>query len=157
MPAGRPPSYKKSFAKQAEKLCILGATDAEVADFFGVSARTVYRWKLDHQEFCQALKAGKAAADERVERALYSRATGYDYVEERPIKLRSSDGETVEIAEVRCHSPADVTAAIFWLKNRRPDEWRDRREITGDPNRPIQISYSDPFAQLRETSEDSGD
>src|SRR3546814_984151 len=89
MPAGRPASYKKAFAKQAQKLCELGATDQEIADFFEVDVRTVYRWKHDHDEFCQALKAGKEIVDERVERSLYQRAIGYERSEEHTSELQS--------------------------------------------------------------------
>src|SRR5688572_9466832 len=78
MPAGRPSSYKSEFAEQATKLALLGATDQEMADFFKVDGRTVHRWKHDHDEFCHALKAGKEAADDRVERSLYQRAIGYE-------------------------------------------------------------------------------
>ena len=65
---GRPSAYDQSYPKQAEKLCLLGATDQEIADFFEVDVRTIYRWKGLHEEFCQALKAGKEQADARVER-----------------------------------------------------------------------------------------
>lgn len=127
---GRPSSFKPEFIAQAEKLCALGATDQEIADFFDVTARTIYRWKLDNDEFCQALKAGKVNADERVERSLYQKATGYDYVEQQAIKVRLEQyRDGVEVVEVQKHSPADTTAAIFWLKNRRPDLWRDKREL----------------------------
>ena len=76
MAGGRPPTYKKEFAKQAEKLCELGATDMEIASFFGVTVRTVNRWKIDHPEFCHSLKVAKAVADERVQRSLFNRAIG---------------------------------------------------------------------------------
>src|SRR5581483_513083 len=74
---GRPPTYRAEFAVQAAKLCALGATDAELADFFGVHERTIGRWQATHPEFGAALKAGKERADERVERSLYQRAVGY--------------------------------------------------------------------------------
>src|SRR5690606_14837843 len=66
---GRPPKYQATFATQAEKLCRLGATDDNLADFFEVSVRTISRWKVEHEEFCQALKAGKDEADSAVERS----------------------------------------------------------------------------------------
>lgn len=127
MPAGRPPSYKKAFAKQAQKLCELGATDQEIADFFEVDVRTVYRWKHDHDEFCQALKAGKEIVDERVERSLYQRAIGYEQ-DEVKIFMPSGAEEPV-YAPFRAKVAPDVTAAIFWLKNRRSQDWRDKSEV----------------------------
>ena len=63
MAGGRPPKYQKEYAEQAYKLCLLGATDERIADFFGVNVLTVHRWKKDRKEFCNALKAGKDEAD----------------------------------------------------------------------------------------------
>jgi len=124
--AGRPSSYKPEFAKQAEKLALLGATDQEMADFFEVAVRTVYRWKHDHDEFCQALKAGKDVADERVERSLYQKAIGYEQDE---VKIFMPAGaEKPVYAPYRAKIAPDTTAAIFWLKNRRKEDWRDKTE-----------------------------
>jgi hypothetical protein len=125
--AGRPSSYKPEFAKQAEKLCQLGATDQELADFFEVDARTIYRWKHDHDDFCQSLKAGKDVADERVERSLYQRAIGYEQDE---VKIFMPGGADAPVyAPFRAKIAPDVTAAIFWLKNRRSQDWRDKQEV----------------------------
>lgn len=121
---GRPSKYQPEFVKQAEKLCKLGATDVEVADFFEVDVRTLYRWKGEHEDFCQALKSGKEVADERVERSLFSRANGYEHDE---VDIRVVGGEIVQ-TPIRKFYPPDTTACIFWLKNRRPAEWRDRVE-----------------------------
>lgn len=130
---GRPSKYKDEFVIQAEKLCKLGATDMEVADFFEVEVRTLYRWKAEHDDFCQALKAGKAEADARVERSLFARATGYEHDE---VDIRVVGGAIVQ-TPLRKHYPPDTTACIFWLKNRRPDEWRDRQELTGKDGAPL--------------------
>lgn len=136
MPAGRPSSYKPEYAEQATKLCKLGATDIELAEFFGVSDRTIYRWQAQFPEFCQALKAGKEASDERVERSLYHKAVGYTF---DSVKIFQHQGSIVE-APYKEHVPPDTTAAIFWLKNRRPDLWRDKQqhELTGKDGGPIQ-------------------
>lgn len=130
---GRPSKYKDGFVTQAEKLCKLGATDMEVADFFEVEVRTLYRWKAEHDDFCQALKAGKAEADARVERSLFARATGYEHDE---VDIRVVGREIVQ-TPLRKHYPPDTTACIFWLKNRRPEEWRDRQELTGKDGAPL--------------------
>lgn len=127
MPAGRPSSYKNKFAEQARKICALGATDQEIADVFNVEVRTIYRWKHEHEEFCQSLKAGKDIADERVERSLYQRAIGYEQ-EEVKIFMPAQAEEPV-YAPFRAKVAADTTAAIFWLKNRRKEEWRDKTEV----------------------------
>lgn len=126
MPAGRPTSYKPEYAEQAAKLCALGATDAELADFFSVTTVTIWRWQSAHVEFCNALKRGKEAADERVERSLYARATGYTH---DAVKIFMPAGAKKPVyAKYQEHVPPDVTAQIFWLKNRRRDEWRDKQE-----------------------------
>lgn len=127
MPAGRPSTYSEEFAKQAEKLAALGATDMEVADFFEVDVRTIYRWKHDHPEFCQALNVGKDKADERVINSLYQKAVGY---EQDAVKIFMPGGADAPVyAPYREKIAPDTTAAIFWLKNRRPAEWRDKQEV----------------------------
>lgn len=124
---GRPTDYREAYVEGARKLACLGATDAEIADFFNVDVRTIYRWKNTHDAFCQALKAGKDQADNRVERALYHRAIGYEQ-EEVKIFMPAGSDEPVYATFTAKIAP-DTTAAIFWLKNRRPEEWRDRREL----------------------------
>ena len=121
----RPSKYKAEFVAQAEKLCRHGATDIEIADFFEVDVRTLYRWKGEHEVFCQALKAGKDVSDERVERSLFSRANGYEHDE---VDIRVVANQVVQ-TPIRKFYPPDTTAAIFWLKNRRPQEWRDKQEV----------------------------
>jgi hypothetical protein len=127
---GRPSSYSEDYARQAEKLAQLGATDQEIADFFEVDVRTIYRWKHDHDEFCQAVKVGKDVADERVERSLYQKAIGYEQ-DEVKIFMPAGAAEPV-YAPFRAKIAADTTAAIFWLKNRRKDDWRDKQEVKHD-------------------------
>ena len=122
---GRPDGFKHEFLEQAEKLCQLGATDEELANFFNVAVRTIYRWAARIPEFSQALKQGKDSADERVVRSLYHRAVGYTF---DAVKIFQVAGQPL-IVPYKEHVPPDTTAGIFWLKNRRKDEWRDRREV----------------------------
>ena len=124
MAAGRPSKFKPEFVAQAEKLCKLGATDIEMADFFAVDVRTLYRWKGENAKFCQALKAGKEEADDRVERSLFARANGYEHEE---VDIRVVANAIVQ-TPIRKYYPPDTTAAIFWLKNRKPKDWRDKME-----------------------------
>lgn len=121
---GRPSKFRPEFVQQAEKLCKLGATDLEIADFFEIDVRTLHRWKADNTEFCHALKAGKAEADERVERSLFARANGYEHDE---VDIRVVDKEVIQ-TPIRKYYPPDSTALIFWLKNRKPADWRDKVE-----------------------------
>lgn len=134
---GRPPDYRDEFAEQAEKLCLLGATDFELSDFFGVSTRTIYRWKNTHEAFCQAVKVGKEKSDDRVERALFNRAVGYTFESE---KLFCYEG-VVTRAEIIEHVPPDPGAAMNWLKNRKPDVWREKvvQEHVGEGGGPVKF------------------
>lgn len=125
MSVGRPTEFKPEFCEQAAKLCALGATDFELADFFGVDTRTIYRWKNTIEEFCQSVTCGKEKADERVERALFNRAVGYSFESEKVFQFQ---GEVVRAPTVE-HVPPDPSAAKLWLTNRRPEAWRDKQEI----------------------------
>jgi hypothetical protein len=123
---GQPTAYKPEYAAQATKLCGLGATDADVANFFEVAVRTIYRWSQANQDFCQALKVGKEVADERVRRSLYRRACGFEY-EAVKVFLHARSGKPIYAPYIE-HVTPDTTAAIFWLKNRDPDNWRDQTD-----------------------------
>ena len=138
---GRPSSYREEFARQGQMLCEMGATDQEIADFFEVDVRTIYRWKHDHEDFCQALKVGKDIADDRVERSLYQRAIGYEQDEVKIFMPANAPGPVY--APFRAKVAPDVTAAIFWLKNRRRTEWRDVKsnEISGPNGKPIKHDH----------------
>lgn len=128
MAGGRPSKFKPEFVDQGRKLALLGATDAEVAAFFDVTDRTLYRWKVDHPEFSQALNAGKAVADERVERALFQRAVGYSHDDAH---VSTFEG-VVTLTPIVKHYPPDPTSCIFWLKNRKRADWRDKPDETPD-------------------------
>lgn len=124
MAGGRPSAFKAEYIEQAKKLCEMGATDVEMADFFGVAVSTFYLWKNKQPQFSEALKAGKSAADERVERSLYHKAIGYTFESEKVFQFQ---GQIIR-APVREHVPPDTTAMIFWLKNRRAEDWREKTE-----------------------------
>lgn len=122
---GRPSSYREEYAEKAYKLCLLGAKDAELADFFEVAESTISKWKNEHSEFSEALKKGKAEADANVANSLYRRALGYEHEED---DIRAVNGEIVITPTIK-HYPPDTTAAIFWLKNRQKANWRDKHEV----------------------------
>lgn len=136
---GRPSGYDPAICQKVASLCANGATDEEVADHLEISVRTLYRWKNAHTEFCQALKAGKEIADDRVERSLYMKAVGF---RQKAVKIFMPAGaEEPVYAEYMEHFSPDTTAAIFWLKNRRPDLWRDKQDhvVTGKDGGPVEI------------------
>jgi hypothetical protein len=133
--AGRPtgrgvPRYRPEFARQAHKLCLLGATDAEIVDFFEIDGQTFDRWNKRHPEFREALRTGKALADGNVALSLHQRAIGY---ERKVQKVFMHEGQpiTVEITE---HVLPDVEACVHWLANRQPKLWRYPVEIARGTN-----------------------
>jgi hypothetical protein len=98
---------------------------ADLADLFEVNITTIWRWKAVEPEFCNIInKVEKEFANNRVERSLYQRAVGYSY---EAVKIFNGPQGVVEVP-YREHVPPDVAASFIWLKNRRPEEWRDRRE-----------------------------
>ncbi len=134
---GRPTNYKDDYAEQAYKLCLLGATDKELADFFGVTDRTINNWKKKVPEFFQSIKDAKTIADAEVAKSLNERARGYEYIEQQAIKLkeviyengkRVRETERVEVIPTVKKQAPDTTAGIYWLKNRRQTNWRDKVE-----------------------------
>lgn len=105
---------------------MLGATDEEMAAFWQISVPTFYAWQKAHPEFLKALKAGKLGPDMEVAASLHHRALGYSH---SAVKIMAVAGEVREVPYTE-HYPPDATSAIFWLKNRRPNEWREKIETT---------------------------
>ena len=141
---GRKSEYRIEYADQALKLCLLGATDKELAEFFSVSEQTLNKWKKDYPEFLESLKKGKNIADANVASRLYNRAIGYSC---KATKFATSEGRITDSKEYTEHYPPDTTAAIFWLKNRQRDRWQDRPQDyvdqTSDNDAEVQIYLPD--------------
>lgn len=136
-------------------MCANGATDVQLADEFDVSVQTLYNWRNKHPEFLEALKASKEVADSVVERSLYERATGY---ERDSVKIFCDKDGNVTQVPFREYTPPDTTAMIFWLKNRKPAEWKDRRqeELSGPEGGPIQSQVSIEFVNPPKVTGESG-
>lgn len=122
---GRPAKYQPSFNRQAYKLCLLGATDKDLADFFEVAESSINGWKKDFPRFLESIKKGKTQADATVAETLYKKANGYS---RREFETRTVNNRPVKVKIVKYYPP-DTTAAIFWLKNRQRDKWRDKQII----------------------------
>lgn len=138
LPRGRPTKFKPEFVELAANYAALGATDYEIAKYFEVDEATLNRWKHSYPELCASLKTGKEAADARVKQSLYRRAVGYTFDSEKVFQFQG----VIVRAPVVEHVPPDTTAGIFWLKNRDPENWRDKRDgpdgdPDGEPNRLI--------------------
>lgn len=126
---GRKSSYRPEYADQARKLCLLGATDKELADFFAVSETTIQNWKRAHPAFLASIAEGRVVADANVADSLYKRATG-EYVQlEKLVKIKGEDGaEKYEAIRYKSYIPGDPNAAYRWLLNRRRQDWTDKTE-----------------------------
>jgi hypothetical protein len=129
---GQPTLYRSEYDEQAYKLCLLGATDYEIADFFIVTEQTINNWKSDYPQFFESMRRGKILADANVSEKLYHRALGYSHEDE---KLFLFEGEVIR-EDTTKHYPPDTAAARLWLLNRRPKDWRATVE------RPIDINLN---------------
>lgn len=106
-----------------------GLTDELICKKIGIGARTFYEWMERFPQMAQAIKKGKAPVDIQVENALLKRALGYDYEETiTEVEELAGGRQKKHIRKVTKHMPADTTAQIFWLKNRKPERWRDKIE-----------------------------
>ena len=139
---------------EEDSLALLGAwaraglTQEQIAKNMVISLSTFKEWLKKYPAISAAIKIGKEQADYVMENALYKKGTGYTVRVKKPFKLKTveynEDGrkvkerEKIEYAEYDEYFPPDVTAQIFWLKNRKPDEWRDRREAP-----PVEEQYED--------------
>lgn len=122
---GRPTAFKSDYIDLAYKYCLLGATDKTLAEFFNVAESTINLWKQKQPKFLDAIKRGKVVADANVAHSLYRRATGYSCPETH---VSNYQGQ-ITLTEITKHYPPDTTSCIYWLKNRQPDNWRDKIEI----------------------------
>lgn len=102
-----------------------GLVDEQIAQNIGIAASTLYEWKKQYPEISEALKKGKEVVDRQVENSLLKRALGYKYEEIKTEKTNEGKKVTVTVKEV----VPDTTAQIFWLKNRKPEQWRDKQQI----------------------------
>lgn len=102
-----------------------GLTDEQIANNMGVNKATLYRWKEKYCDICDSLKKGKDVVDRQVENALLRRALGYEYNE---VKEKYEYEKITERTVTKKEVVPDVTAQIFWLKNRKPEKWRDKPE-----------------------------
>ena len=153
---GGPTKYKPEYVYKAYKLCLLGHTDEDLANFFEVDVATINRWKNDFPSFCESVREGKVVADANVAEGLYKRAIGFSYDEVTFEKIDSKVHLEVtsagDITKDDAYKKKVVTkmvvpdpgAAMNWLSNRQKDQWRNRQDITTDGEKLKQddIDYS---------------
>jgi len=110
-----------------------GLTDEQIAQNMGIGTTTLYRWKNEFREIRESLRKGKEVVDRQVENALLKNALGFYYEEE----MVTNKGDVVT---VRKYEKPNTTAQIFWLKNRKPKQWRDKQELQHDGDMKININ-----------------
>jgi len=125
-----------------------GLLETQIAAKMGISVATLNNYKNEHVEFLEAIKSGKDIPDRKVENSLLKRALGYEYVETTREPCRDEDGVvSMKVTkEVTKQVVADTTAQIFWLKNRKPEAWRDKRDIELSGK----VNLSDTLKEARE-------
>lgn len=125
-----------------------GLTDTQIAHNIGVTERAFCEWKSRFESISSALKKGKAPVDIEVENTLLKTALGYTITVKEPVKVKVEKmklgigrvvEERVEMVEREVHVPPNITAQIFWLKNRRPDKWRDKPVENTTNDEPVRI------------------
>jgi len=122
---GRPSKFDHIDMEHVRKLAESGWTDKQMSDFFEVSEVTWNAWKKKNGKFLKSLKDWKEYADNKVERSLYERATSYSHPE---AKILNNNGEEMIVDTMKHYAP-DPTSMIFWLKNRKTKDWRDKAEL----------------------------
>lgn len=141
--AGRKSKYQEyvqPYLKRVEHLCRMGATEQEICQKLGVSVARFGEYKKEFQELRESLKKGRSDADDTVEAALFRRATGYTTEEVKTNTYVDNNNNQRQFrVSVTKEIPPDTTAAIFWLKNRRPEKWRDRQELGIGGNIPVKL------------------
>ena len=119
-----------------------GLTNEQIAHNIGVNIDTLFEWRKRFPEISEALKNGREVADRAVENALYKKATGYEYEETtEELRFDKATGEKrmVVTKRVKKTVPPDTVAQIFWLKNRKPGDWRDKRDVEMTGSAAVQI------------------
>ena len=107
-----------------------GLTDEQISHNIGIHPSTLYEWRNKYPDISEALKKGKEVIDRQVENALLKRALGYEYEETKQIIEKDEMGkDRKRVEKITKQVIPDTTAQIFWLKNRKPHEWRDKRDV----------------------------
>lgn len=127
-----------------------GLTDKQIAHNIGITEQTLNNWKRSYPSLFESLKKGKEVIDREVENALLKRALGYQYTETRTKMYKVEGQEVKEVTETIKEVVPDTTAQIFWLKNRKPYEWRDKKNIehSGEINNPYKGLTTEELRKL---------
>lgn len=115
-------------------------TNFEMAQYFGVTEQTLNDWFIKDPDFALVMRANRMMADDRVERALYARAVGYSY-KAQEVKI-TNEGKIYKTDVIK-HVPPDITAITFWLKNRAPQQWKDKIDVNNSVEGTVTIEHKE--------------
>ncbi|MFL9845072.1 terminase [Flavobacterium rhizosphaerae] len=141
--------YNPEYADTARKMCLLGATDRNLAQLFGVTRETIVNWKRKYPDFKAAMFRGKKAADLEVAHSLYQASLDRIITVKQAIKCKEIyydengkrvEKERVEIVEVEKHIPADFRSQQFWLRNRNPEQWNEKCDDSAETHQPVSLN-----------------
>ena len=151
--AGRKGKYHKWLTEegltQIRGWAMDGLTQADMAHNMGVGYSTFYEWQARFPELREAVNKSREVADREVENALFRNATGYEYEETKIIKEEVDGKERVRVEKIKKHMQPHTTAQIFWLKNRRPANWRDVHKLEHSGS----IDFDDDIKEIEERLE----
>ena len=142
---GRPTKFNAKMQRQAKILAEKGFIDDEIAEVLGITQQTLNNWKKVHEKFFESLKKAKKIADQVVVRKLYERACGYEHPED---KIFNNNGEALIVETIKHYAP-DPVSCIFWLKNRLPGEWREKKELAISADAEIMSTAVKVFQRLK--------
>lgn len=124
-PVGRPSIYRPEYAEQVYRLCLLGLSNVKLAEHFDINQDTFYQWRIKYPEFSEGIENGREKADAEIAKSLFHRAKGYSHPE---VDIKVIQNRIVKTPTIK-HYPPDTSAASLWLRNRKPDAWRDKTEV----------------------------
>lgn len=151
------PKYDpNTFPELAEGYAREGMIDIEIAAKLGISEASFYLYMNKYSEFSEAVKEGKKPANYKVEKALLKRALGFEYIEKHTEVRTDEKGNTkpVVVKHVTKYHPPDTGAAVFWLINRMPELWRDKKELTHSGRIGTYQEYNDDELKAKKTELD---
>jgi len=153
---GRPTKFKKEYIEQVYKLTLLGFIDQDLAEFWGVSKSTINEWKVKYPEFSDSITRGKEFADTQVVDSLFNRAKGYTMKKVEYETVQGDDGQIEQKVKkiVTTDVPPDTQAIQFWLKNRQPRIWRDKKELEIESESPIILINDIKAADTKEDTDE---
>lgn len=142
---GRKPTFTQKHKEVMLKLAPRGFSNDEIADIIGCDRATFYRWLQKDPVLGDSLKLAKVEVDDQVERSLLEKAVGGYTTEEVTEEVNPETGNVITRIIKKKQHASDTTSMIFWLKNRRPDTWREKRdiEVTGDSVINIKVEDED--------------